>query len=125
MNLKFQYHRNSDLVSSKIDFNEDYSDIKKSLNDISDNDLIVKFNERKKERPNIKSLSEPINFLIKDKLEKLNWNSESGIFKEPPFNTKNSSRWRLDFAKNNISVESAFNHQEAIAHNLMIPVVAS
>ena len=125
MNLKYQYHRNSDLVSSKIDFNEDYSDIKKSLNDISENDLIVKFNERKKERPNIKSLSEPINFLIKDKLEKLNWNSESGIFKESPYNTKNSSRWRLDFAKNNISVEIAFNHQEAIAHNLMKPVLAS
>ena len=32
---------------------------------------------------------------------------------------------RLDFAKNNISIEVAFNHGEAIAHNIMKPVLAS
>jgi hypothetical protein len=31
----------------------------------------------------------------------------------------------LDFAKNNISVEVAFNHQEATAHNILKPVLAS
>ena len=31
----------------------------------------------------------------------------------------------LDFAKNSISVEVAFNHAEAIAHNIIKPVLAS
>ncbi len=47
------------------------------------------------------------------------------MFKEPPYSTENKSRWRLDFAKNEISVEVAFNHQEATAHNIMKPVLAS
>ncbi len=125
MKLLYEYHRDSDLVAQKPDFVNDYSEIENTLKDISDDDLIKTFNERKLERPNIKSLSEPINFLIKERLQKLDWNIESGIFKEPPYNTKNSSRWRLDFAKNNISVEVAFNHGEAIAHNIMKPVLAS
>ena len=125
MKLLYEYHRDSDLVAQKPDFVNDYSEIENTLKDISDDDLIKTFNERKLESPNIKSLSEPINFLIKERLQKLDWNIESGIFKEPPYNTKNSSRWRLDFAKNNISVEVAFNHGEAIAHNIMKPVLAS
>ena len=125
MKLLYEYHRDSDLVAQKPDFVNDYSEIENTLKDISDDDLVETFNRRKVERPNIKSLSEPINFLIKERLQKLNWNIESGIFKEPPYNTTNSSRWRLDFAKNNISVEVAFNHGEAIAHNIMKPVLAS
>jgi hypothetical protein len=125
MKLLYEYHRDSDLVAQKPDFVNDYSEIEDTLKDISDDDLIETFNRRKVERPNIKSLSEPINFLIKERLQQLNWNIESGIFKEPPYNTTNSSRWRLDFAKNNISVEVAFNHGEAIAHNIMKPVLAS
>jgi hypothetical protein len=35
------------------------------------------------------------------------------------------ARWRLDFAKENISIEVAFNHGEAIAWNLMKPVLSS
>ncbi|MDC3277011.1 hypothetical protein OAU92_00360 [Acidimicrobiia bacterium] len=125
MKLLYEYHRDSDLVAQKPDFVSDYSEIENTLKDISDDDLIKTFNRRKLERPNIKSLSEPINFLIKERLQKLSWNIESGIFKEPPYNTTNSSRWRLDFVKNNISVEVAFNHGEAIAHNIMKPVLAS
>ena len=35
-----------------------------------------------------------------------------------------TKRWRLDFAKESISVEVAFNHGEAIAWNLLKPVLA-
>ena len=125
MKLNYFYHRDSDLVCQKEEFKEDFFEIVNTLEGISDDDLINVFKIRKGQRENIKSLSEPINFLIKDRLSKLGWNSESGIFKEPPYNTTNSSRWRLDFAKNNISIEVAFNHGEAIAHNIMKPVLAS
>ena len=34
-------------------------------------------------------------------------------------------KWRLDFAKDSVSIEVAFNHGEAIAWNLLKPVLAS
>ncbi len=126
MNYSIYYHRNSNvLVEHDNKFKKDYSQIIKVIDSISDSDLIKEFNSRKTIRKNIKSLSEPINSLLKQRLENLGWNSESGLFKEPPYNKSNRSRWRLDFAKNFISIEVAFNHQEATAHNIMKPVLAS
>ena len=126
MNFRCYFHRHSNhLIKHDEKFKNDFEEIKTTLNSITDADLIKNFNERKIERPNIKSLSEPINSLLKEKLQALNWDAESGIFKEPPYDSGNRSRWRLDFAKNKISVEVAFNHQEATAHNIMKPVLAS
>jgi len=56
------------------------------------------------------------------KLVKLGWNEESLIFQDDEYS---GNRWRLDFAKDNISLEVAFNHGEAIAWNLIKPVLAS
>lgn len=126
MRAKFYYHRHSNhLVNNDKKFETDFKEVIEALKLIKDTDLINSFNQRKKVRPNTKSLSEPINFLLKDSLQSLGWNVESGIFKEPPYNQGNRSRWRLDFAKNKISIEVAFNHQEATAHNIMKPVLAS
>ncbi len=69
------------------------------------------------------SLSYAINDLIKEKFVKKGWNKESPIFQQEGY-TKDH-KWRLDFAKNDISVEVAFNHGEAIAWNLLKPVLAS
>ncbi len=126
MKTKNYYHRHSNhLVENDSNFKNDYQEVMSIIKSISETELKNKFIERKKVRPNTKSLSEPINFLLKEKLENLGWKSESGIFKEPPYNQGNRSRWRLDFAKNKISIEVAFNHQEATAHNIMKPVLAS
>lgn len=125
MRLTYYYHRHSNLVAEEGEFKEDYQELINTLEAITDIDLVNGFLERKEQRTSIKSLSEPINFLIKNKLVKLGWNAESGLFKEAPYNKTNSSRWRLDFAKNSISVEVAFNHAEAIAHNIIKPVLAS
>ena len=123
MNLTYYYHRNSNLLVEDEEFVKDYQELVNSLETISDKDLENSFLSSSRE--NIKSLSEPINDLIKDRLVKLGWNAESGLFKEAPYDRTNSSRWRLDFAKNSISVEVAFNHAEAIAHNIIKPVLAS
>ena len=120
------FHRHSNhLVKQDNKFKNEYNEIMDSINSISEKDLVKTFNERKKTRPNTKSLSEPINLLLKEKLSGFGWTLESGIFKEPPYNQGNRSRWRLDFAKNKTSIEVAFNHQEATAHNIMKPVLAS
>ena len=123
MNLTYYYHRNSNLLVEDEEFEKDYQELVNALETISDKDLENGFLSSSRE--NIKSLSEPINDLIKDRLVKLGWNAESGLFKEAPYDRTNSSRWRLDFAKNSISVEVAFNHAEAIAHNIIKPVLAS
>ena len=126
MKTTHYFHRHSNhLVKHDHKFKNEYNEIIDSINSIGDKDLVRAFNERKKTRPNTKSLSEPINLLLKEKLSCFGWTLESGIFKEPPYNQGNRSRWRLDFAKNKISIEVAFNHQEATAHNIMKPVLAS
>jgi hypothetical protein len=126
LKTKFYYHRHSNhLVENDEKFKNDYNEIISVINSVSDEELVKGFNQRKMIRPNTKSLSEPVNYLLKEKLLQLGWKSESGIFKEPPYNQGNRSRWRLDFAKNKISIEVAFNHQEATAHNIMKPVLAS
>lgn len=118
------YHRHADqIVKSDSKFKDDYNELIAVINSISDNDLIETFNARKTERPNIKSLSEPINHLLKERLTSKNWISESPIFYDKVYRT--NRKWRLDFVKNNIALEVAFNHGEAIAHNIMKPVISS
>ena len=125
MRHKIHFHRFANLVVQTESFKDDFDDLINTISDISDDDLIDYFARDKALRPSTKSLSKSINNLLKDKLESLNWISESPIFKEEEYTINNKSYWRLDFAKNKISVEVAFNHQEAVAHNLIKPVLAS
>ena len=126
MELNFHYHRNANLlVDHDPDFKVDFQEILAVLTSIDDQLLMDTFHEQKVLKPSIKSLSTSINSILKYKLVSLGWKSEVGLFKEPPYSTKNKSRWRLDFAKHDISLEVAFNHQEATAHNILKPVLAS
>lgn len=118
------YHRHADqIVKSDSKFKDDYNELIAVIDSISDNDLIEAFNMRKTERPNIKSLSEPINHILKERLTSKGWIPESPIFYDKAYRTL--KKWRLDFVKNNIALEVAFNHGEAIAHNIMKPVLSS
>jgi len=80
---------------------------------------------------------------LDDYLGKRGWEKQSALFSEKPYTSKNENRWRLDFSKSvslsddsarrmhttkgktGIAVEVAFNHGEAIAWNLLKPVMAS
>lgn len=126
--MKFEttYHRNADaVIMSNVDIKEDYDEIIEVIESITDLDLITEFERRKTERSNIKSLSEPINFLIDERLSSKGWDRQSQIFREEEYSKKRETAWRLDFAKKTISVEVGFNHGEAISHNLIKPVLAS
>ena len=117
-------HRFADLVlSEQIKFRNDFLDIKNMLSSISEQDLKKGYLEDRKKRTSAKSLSVTINSLIKEKLESKGWMSEAAIFREDEY-LKNKT-WRLDFTKNDISIEVGFNHGGDIAHNLMKPVIAS
>ena len=124
MKYKIYSHRFAEqLVNHDEDFSDEYNEIKNVINGISDEDLKERFRKEKAIRNGAKSLSTSINDAIKEGLEEKDWNTESAIFKDKEYE-KNKSYWRLDFAKKNISIEVAFNHQEAVAHNIMKPVLA-
>lgn len=114
-------HRNAETIFMNDDVYRDiYMEIVQALHGISDEELIFTYDSIG--RTSKKSLSQPINRLIKQRLYALGWVCESRIFNDPNYIQKS---WRLDFAKMPISVEVAFNHQEATAWNLIKPVMAS
>ena len=118
-------HRHAvNLFNTEAAYTPLYRQIYEVLSGISDEDLIAQYNLSARE--NKKSLSEAINILIRTQLVDMGWQAESAIFSDPNYaNARDKNRWRLDFAKDQISVEVAFNHGEAIAWNLLKPVLAS
>ena len=113
-------HRHAmSIIESNNNYLEIYNELKDAILSISDSDLKEDFYRRGLKRQ--KSLTKPINKLIKDNLLKYEWHSEAKIFQPPEF----AHPWRLDFAKGPFSVEVAFNHGEATAWNFMKPVIAS
>lgn len=125
MRYRIHEHRHAlNLFTTDAEFAPLYQEIINVLNSINDSDIIAEYNANGRE--NIKSLSEPINTLIRNRLCALGWQAESAIFSDPAYaEARDKKRWRLDFAKDNIAVEVAFNHGEAIAWNLIKPVLAS
>ena len=125
MRYRVHDHRYAqNLFTTNEEFTPLYQEILEVLDGIDDAAIIAEYNANRRE--NIKSLSEPINSLIRSRLSALGWQAESAIFSDPTYaEARDKKRWRLDFAKESISIEVAFNHGEAIAWNLIKPVLAS
>jgi len=109
------------ILENEPEFNSIWSEIKDSIESISENDIIEKFEEQAS-TGTVKSISAAINRLLADRLIRRGWFSESPIFQDTEYS---GDTWRLDFAKQNISIEVAFNHATVIAWNLLKPVLAS
>jgi len=110
--------RNTPSASPLLD------EILDALTSITDVDITTKFGQaatRAGKGP--KSISAALNVLIREKLGPT-WGAESPIFQDAAYSSKKDRAWRLDFAKGDVSVEVAFNHGEAIAWNLLKPVLA-
>jgi len=111
-------HQHADAVFTNAEKKLVLDEILGVIRGISDYDLVSHFEAAKPS----KSISKTINALLRVRLVALGWVAESPIFQAAGYTDKH---WRLDFAKEPISVEVAFNHGEAIAWNLMKPVLAS
>jgi len=109
------------ILEQTPEYNKTWSELKGIINNISDNEIIQKHESIDR---NPMSLSQAINSILKEQFITKGWNEESHIFQEAPYVGDRTKRWRLDFAKESISVEVAFNHGEAIAWNLLKPVLA-
>jgi hypothetical protein len=92
------------------------------IESITDDDIMREFNDNAARGNKQKSISIVLNSLLKERFEAVGWAPESFIFADGEYK---SSNWRLDFAKEDISVEVGFNHGEAVAWNLIKPVIAS
>ena len=116
-----------------------WEELRQVIASISDEDLIHHFESNY--QGNSKSISRSINELLKERLIAKGWDEESALFADPGYKGS-GGRWRLDFSKATtiadntqgipgirkeagIAVEVAFNHGEAIAWNLLKPVIAA
>ena len=119
MNYKIHSFRHGEIIlNNEPNYKIVWNELLKAIKSITDDEII----EHHENNPRkAKSISESINNILKSKLLILNWNEESYIFQDDEYS---GNRWRLDFAKESISVEVAFNHGEAIAWNLIKPVLA-
>lgn len=132
MRLQTYSYRHGETILKDEQHAKLYHEVLDTIASISDMDLRTKHlsyekqltkTGKPKRRP--MSLSVAINDLLKERLVEKGWIAESAIFQEAEYSKKGESRWRLDFAKERISIEVAFNHGEAIAWNLLKPVMAS
>ena len=113
-------HRLADHIFAQEQFAAQYKEIESIILGISDEDIKNKHLSKYAKQ---KSLSMAINSLLHDRFVASGWLPEAPIFRGGDFATDKT--WRLDFAKENVSVEVGFNHGEAIAWNLIKPVLAS
>ncbi|MBW2560066.1 MAG: hypothetical protein JRE40_04325, partial [Deltaproteobacteria bacterium] len=121
MKYRVHSHRNcEELFTTSPGYMSLWSEIRASLDAITDEALAERFCAEYEGKN--KSMSALLNKMIKENLVAAGWSPESGIFSEGEYI---HSTWRLDFAKEDVSVEVGFNHGEAVAWNLIKPVLAS
>lgn len=112
-----------EIFNTQPQFNQLWTEVTTTLNNISDDDIINYFESQPRRA---KSISQAINYIIDERLCQRGWSRQSYIFNDPAYRiTRGNSNWRLDFAKEDISIEVVFNHGEAVAWNLLKPVLAS
>lgn len=123
-------HRHADaIIANDPVLKERYNQFIDVLRNISDEDLIEDFLNKKEEYAArdtaFKSMTPSINSILKTRmLEIPGWKAEVDIFNDKTGAIGNTE-WRLDFACDNaFCVEVAFNHGEAIAWNLLKPVLS-
>ena len=124
--MQFRVHsfRHAAVILNEDEFVDQFSELMLIISSITDSELIEKHSSYgiNNIESTPKSLSKAINDLLKERFIKFGWNAESGIFQDTKYL---GDTWRLDFAKDDISVEVAFNHSSVIAWNLTKPVLAS
>lgn len=118
--VTYSYRQGMELFEATEHYAVLWAEVVDGVEAITDEDVAEWFTENCS--GSAKSLSFALNALLKKELVARGWSEESPIFGEGEYT---NSVWRLDFAKQDISVEVGFNHGEAVAWNLIKPVIAS
>ena len=103
MKIRVEYHRGAGSIVNEPNLKQDYEEILSALDDILEDELLDYFLKQKQEEKSAgkknyrKSISDALNFFIRENLENQGWQKEPKIFKNPDYE---AGAWRLDFAKN-------------------------
>lgn len=125
--ISHQHRFALNVVDSNYELSILWNEVLSTISEITDEMLIEEFSKG----TNLMSISNAINTLIDKSLTSKGWVPQSAIFQGEEYSEK---RWRLDFSKridhkaediSGMAIEVAFNHGEAIAWNLMKPVLAA
>lgn len=123
-------HRHADaIIANDPALKERYEQFTNALQNMMDEDLIADFLAKKAEYAargtSFKSMTPSINSMLKERMLAIpGWQAEVDIFNDTT-GVIGNTEWRLDFACDNaFCVEVAFNHGEAIAWNLLKPVLS-
>lgn len=123
-------HRHADaIIANDPALKERYEQFTNALRNMTDEDLIADFLAKKAEYAargtSFKSMTPSINSMLKERMLAIpGWQAEVDIFNDTT-GVIGNTEWRLDFACDNaFCVEVVFNHGEAIAWNLLKPVLS-
>lgn len=123
-------HRHADaIINNDPLLKERYNQFVGALRDMTDEELIADFLRKKEEYAergtSFKSMTPSINGILKERMLAIpGWQAEVDIFNDRT-GVIGNTEWRLDFACDDaFCVEVAFNHGEAIAWNLLKPVLS-
>jgi hypothetical protein len=127
--VEFSHRHAKAIIESDPKLKERYEQFVGALTSISDDELINDFLEKKQRSDSkgtaFKSMTPSINGLLKERILNIpGWEAEVDIFNDTT-GVIGNTEWRLDFACDDaFCVEVAFNHGEAIAWNLLKPVLS-
>ena len=127
--IEYSHRHAKAIIDSDPALKERYEQFIGALRSISDEEVISDFLIKKAEyaerKSTFKSVTPSINSILKRRmLEIPGWKAEVDIFNDKTGEIGNTE-WRLDFACDDaFCVEVAFNHGEAIAWNLLKPVLS-
>lgn len=123
MDFSIHAHRDADLIfTGRESLRAEWYEACEAIKAISDQDIIDEFQSNAREA---KSISQAINRLMKKELVSRGWHPESYIFADEEYAQQAKGVWRLDFAKQHLCIEVAFNHRSDISWNLLKPTLAS
>lgn len=126
MKYRIYDHRYGGFMFARIpDYRPAWESLLDSLDSIDDQMIVDRFMSKEEKRG--KSVTNAVNSLIKDEMVGRGWEAESYIFADEAYQDRDDGRkgiWRLDFAREPLAVEVAFNHRSDVAWNLIKPVLA-
>lgn len=113
--MEYKAYKNFDFEKISNDHNQLINEIFSNLESIKSQDIINEFSSSRA----MKSISKPLNSVIFEKFVNANWQSEKPILESSELlMLSTSKRWTLDFYKDGIGLEVAFDHGVGIAWNI-------
>lgn len=122
--MEFVTHDHLDaerVFSEDENLRNEWSELTAALTAISEEDIIADFESN---AGTAKSISQTIHRLVKRQLVVRGWHPETYIFADETYGMSAKGIWRLDFAKNHLCAEIAFDNRNDIARNLLKPSLA-